>query len=351
MVKEGVSKELTDMLGRLHAKYDIVRKWEQEIVNTGLLALDTVTCKGGIPRGLLVDLYGDEGLGKTTMTLTMVAERLRHGERCAYIDVEHRLQKDLLEGIIPDANQRKLLEIFEPKDGDDAFSVVEQILQYPEFRFVTVDSLAALVFPEIKEEDKHTEPIAINARRIGIHTKKIMEMIYANNAIVVFINQMRMAQTGGWTGFAKTATGGKALRFFSSLRINLKAGQLIKSVDQIVGQTVKVVIDKNSFGPPHKETQFILNYFPVGIDRTSDLITCAEELGIVSRSGSWVRFKFKGAKGEEEIQGQGDRGLAEKLAPVWDKALKQVQEALTEKFKKPVSVQDAKAEATKAESK
>ncbi len=326
MVKEkGKDNEFESMVARLHEKYDIQRKWTEEFVSTGILSLDMATTKGGIPRGLLVDLYGDEGLGKTTMSLTMIAERIKQGERCAFIDIEHRLNPQLKRMIIPD--DKGLLEIFEPKDGDNAFSIVEQILQYPEFRMVVLDSLAALVFPEVKEEDKHTEPIALGARRIGLHTKKIMEMIYQHSSIVVFINQMRMG-ISMYGPLTKTSTGGKAIRFFSSLRLNMKSGEPLKSVDQIYGQKVKLVIDKNSFGPPFRQT-FIYLIYGKGIDRTTDLINCATELGLVKQKASWLFFSLKNSKGEvKEIQGQGVRGLVEELTPMWDQVVAQVREAM-----------------------
>jgi recombination protein RecA len=341
-----MAKGETKFLDDLHDRYDIVRKWKHGAMSTGVLALDQATTKGGFPRGLLVDLYGDEGLGKTTLILTMMAERIRCGERCIFIDAEHRLQNDLVTQIIPGAyvnddeqirQKDDLFRVYQPLMGEEVFSIIEQLVREPSVRMIALDSVATLTFKEEVETDKYTTPIGILARRVGLFSKRILGPVYEFGPLVVFINQMRMAQSSYGPMF-KSSTGGKAIRFVSSLRVHIRAEQLIKEGETIVGQRVKLQIEKNSFGAPQRETSISIMYGK-GIDRVRDLVDTALEAGVATQSGGWYKLTWKG----QELAGHGEADFVEKVAPYLDELRAHVQQTIAERAEKLRQETEAKA--------
>jgi recombination protein RecA len=342
-------KERRKFLDDMHSKFDIKKKWKHEAVSSGILALDKATSKGGIPRGLLVDLYGDEGLGKTTMSLSMIAERMRSGEHCAFIDVEHRLMPELKATIIPQDVDEELLEIFQPRTGEVAFGIIERLLnERPEFRMIVLDSVAALVFEEETEYDKYSGPIALLARRVGNFSKKIMATIYEYGALVVFINQMRTSPNPYGPMF-KTSTGGKAVRFLSSLRLNMQGNQLIKKGEDIIGQKVKVKIEKNSCGAPHRETLVSIVYGE-GIDRVRDVVDCGIDAGVIVQNGGYYKLRQTDDKGKviRDIQAHGEAAFVAKVEPELDEVRKFVSDSLAEQAQKRAAESLAKKATTSA---
>ena len=331
--QESDRKEMEKLLNALHTKYDIPQDdTPKEFVSTGLMALDMATCRGGIPRGLLMDLYGDEGLGKTSLVLTMIAERIRCGERCAFIDVEKRLDQNMIDMLVPGHNMGKknsMLELFRPTDGDNALTVVESILQFPEFRMMAIDSVSALVFTDMTEADKHTEPIGILARRMSTHTKRIMEPIFRNNTIMILINQIR-AQMNFRGQVSFVPTGGRAIKFFSSLRISLHRDEFIGPKEKPLGQKLRLRIDKNSFGPPFREASASLVYGS-GFDTTRDMIDVGIELGVINQAASWMTYTDTDEKGVvNEIRAHGEADLAEKLKPIAERVKARIHAKMAE---------------------
>jgi recombination protein RecA len=349
---EKMDTKTTKFLDDLHDRFDIVRKWKHGAVSTGVLALDQATTKGGMPRGLLIDLYGDEGLGKTTLVLAMMAERVRHGERCIYVDVEHRLQNDLALQIIPgtyvneDGQVRQeddLFRVYQPMLGEETFSLIEKLIREPSIRMVALDSVPALTFAEEVVEDKFTTPIGIVARRIGLFTKRILGTVYEFGPLVVFINQMRMSPNT-YGPLLKTSTGGKAIRFACSLRIHIHPQELIKQGDTIIGQKVRLRIEKNTIGAPQRETSLSI-MFGKGIDRARDLVDTALESGVATQSGGWYKMPWKG----QELSGHGEAEFAAKVAPHLDELRTYVQEQIAAKAKQLEADIEAAAKARMAE--
>jgi len=302
---------MKSFLAEIRGKYEVEKKWNKEYISTGIMALDVMTTKGGIPRAILIDLYGDEGLGKTTLTLTMMAERMRNGEHCAYVDVEHRLRPELMDVILPE-DCRDLFHLIEPKDGSAALSALESIVGLKEIRMVAIDSLAALVMPEIYDPDKRTEPIAINARYISLSVRKILEPIFRNDTVVIFINQMRISPMA-W-GVQKLPTGPKAVRFNASLRIKLVGDDDIKRGDIKIGQKIELTTEKNSFGSPWRKG-FVSIIYGEGVNAAADVVDAGVALGIIEKAASWMTYKDRNEKGEitKEIKAHGEKDFMEKL--------------------------------------
>lgn len=317
-------------LEEMHSKYDIVQEWKHESVSTGILSLDLATGKGGMPRGLLVDLYGDEGLGKTTMCLAIAAERVRNGERVVYLDVEKRLRNDLVMQIVPGTftetdkegvehirQENNMFEVFRPPTGENAFSLVQKFLVWPDYRMIVLDSVADLVFEEDLEEDKHTRQIGLLARRVGLFSTKLLGDVYKYGAFIVFINQMRVKMSNYGPAY-KDSTGGNTIRFNCSLRVKMSKDKPedIKEGDKIVGKNVKLKVEKNSFGAPERETNMPV-MFGYGIDRTQDFINCATEMGVLKRAGGHYTITQTDDAGKtiREIKTHGEDDLAVKIAP------------------------------------
>jgi recombination protein RecA len=341
-------KEVNSFLDGMHDQFDIKQGWKKEVVGTGILALDHLTSKGGMPRGMLVDLYGDEGLGKTTVALTMAGERMRHGERCVYIDVEHRLQDELVEIVAPGQDRRYnpdgLLDVYEPPFAEDAFGILERALAYKEIRMVVLDSVAALLFKEEAELDKYTSPMGLLARRIGAFSRKILRQIHEFGCLVIFINQMRQ-QITSYGPILKQSTGGKALRFYSSLRINMEPEKYIMKGETVIGRKARVSIDKNSFGFPERQVTVPIIY-GTGVDPIRDMIDCGLLTGAIVQSGPYFKFRKTDAKGKlvEEIQAHGEAALVEKLAPMVDEIRENIRQQIVALSVKQQEVEDEKAE-------
>lgn len=347
------NKQAESFLNDLHGKFDIVRKWKRESISTGVLALDQATSKGGMPRGLVIDLYGDEGLGKTTLVLAMMAERVRCGEICAFIDVEHGLQPGLVLSIIPDTFLDKegnvrhkdgLFHIYQPGNpsGEETFKLVDRLLKEPAVRMIAVDSIAALAFAEDLEEDKYTSPIGLQARRIGAFTRRILGIVYEFGTLVLFVNQMRLAPNT-YGPMLKTSTGGKAIRFYAALRINMTAEEKIMRQDVMIGQRVKLKLEKNKIGIPQRHTSISIMYGR-GVDRARDLIDTGLEMGMIVQSGGWYKLNW----GKQEITAHGEADLAEKILPHLDAMRIQIHQQIAEKATKddilPPVADDAEVE-------
>jgi len=330
-------------LEQIHEDHSMARDWNKlEVVSSGILSLDHVTTRGGVPRGIMVDLYGDEGLGKTTMCLAMIAERIRMGELCIYIDVEHKIQADLVLTIVPgtylDENGRirqknNLFELIEPETAEDSLSVMDEALNHPEMKMIVLDSMAALSFEEEREEDKFSQPMALQARKMSAFLRRIMNKIFEFQGFVVLINQMRSDLNAYKT--PSKATGGKAPKFYSSLRINMTKTDILGKAESPSGHRLKMRVEKCSFGPRGREG-FVNIVYGVGFDRVQDLIDCGTELGIVVQNGGFIKIKTVDAKGEvvREIQGHGLEDFTEKVKPHLNEIRAYVYQAVVDHAKK-----------------
>ena len=305
-------------ISTLREKHEIERTGEPEIVTTGSLMLDFALRKGGIPRGCIVDLFGEESLGKTTLTISIMSERVKNKEHCAYIDVEHRINHDLVNLLIPDEFKEYWHE-FQPKDGDSALALLESFVKMNEFRMIAVDSMAAIVPCEMLEEDANPNRPGLAASRITQALKRIMGPVYGNEQIVILINQMRdnmsfFAKPGG-----KKSTTINALKFFSSIRMQISNEGLVREGDESSGQKVMLSIVKNSFAKPHGKAPMTI-MFGHGIDKTRDLVDCGIMTGVVMKNGGWLSYKGANDQGEPmEVKAHGEDELMEKLAPAMNK--------------------------------
>lgn len=310
-------------LKELRDKYAVVRPDKFEVVSSGCLAIDWATGKGGIPRATVVDLFGDESLGKTTLVLSMIAERLRAGEPCAYVDVEHRLTPDLVEQIIPN---KENFEVFYPKDGDAALAIAEKVMSLG-FRFVAIDSLAAIVPAEMLDEEFNPNRTGLAAARKTQFLNRVRAKITENGIILLCVNQMRANMMQSGYGPTKVPTGGWAIKFAASLRMLMASDGPIREGDTLVGHKLKIAMVKNTFAHPGKVALLSLLY-GVGIDQTRDLIEAGTATGVITQSAGWYTYEDEDHKA---IRMHGADALIEALAPNMVKVQTRIREAMKPK--------------------
>lgn len=256
-----------------------------EVVPTGSLALDIALGLGGIPRGRVVEIFGPEAGGKTTLALHMIAEVQKHSGTAAFIDAEHALDPTYSKTIGVDLDH---LLLSQPNSGEQALEITEQLTRSGAIDIVVVDSVAALV-PEAEiEGEMGDSQVALQARLMSQALRKLASAISQAKTIVVFINQIR-AKIGVRWGPKTTTSGGRALKFYTSIRLDIRRIGSIKEGDQKVGNETLVRVVKNKIAPPFKEARFDIIYGR-GIDHERDLLYTGEKLDIVDKSGSWYSY-------------------------------------------------------------
>jgi len=261
--------------------------------STGILSLDEAIGAGGIPRGRITEIFGDESTGKTTLALQVVAEVQRQGGICVYVDAENALDLSLASRIGVDVDS---MIISQPDTGEQGLDIVERFVQSGAVDLVVVDSVAALVPRSELEGDIGDSHVGLQARLMSQALRKMSGMVSKSGTAVIFINQIRM-KIGVLFGSPETTSGGKALPFYSSLRIRLSGGEQIKKGDQLVGRFVRAKCVKNKIAPPFRQASFRI-YFGTGISRASGLIDLALQRGVIVKSGSWLTY------GERRWQGE-----------------------------------------------
>lgn len=256
-----------------------------EVIPTGSLALDIALGLGGIPRGRVVEIFGPEAGGKTTLALHMIAEVQKHSGTAAFIDAEHALDPTYSKTIGVDLDH---LLLSQPNSGEQALEITEQLTRSGAIDIVVVDSVAALV-PEAEiEGEMGDSQVALQARLMSQALRKLASAISQAKTIVVFINQIR-AKIGVRWGPKTTTSGGRALKFYTSIRLDIRRIGSIKEGDQKVGNETLVRVVKNKIAPPFKEARFDIIYGR-GIDHERDLLYTGEKLDIVDKSGSWYSY-------------------------------------------------------------
>jgi len=291
-----------------------------EFTSTGCLSLD-IALGGGIPRGRVVEVYGPESSGKTTLTLHAIAEVQRHGGTAAFIDAEHALDPNYAKRI--GVNVADLL-LSQPDNGEQALEITETLVRSNAVDIIVVDSVAALVPRAEIEGDMGDSLPGLQARLMSQALRKLTGVISRSKATVIFINQIRM-KIGVMFGNPETTTGGNALKFYSSVRMDIRRIGQIKQGDEVVGNRTRVKVVKNKIAPPFKESEFDIMYNE-GISRTGDALDLAANLGIVEKTGAWYSYK-----GEKMAQG---REAAKTYLKENPKALEEITQAVLSREEK-----------------
>jgi len=257
-----------------------------DVVSTGSLALDVALGIGGLPRGRVIEIYGPESSGKTTLCLQVVAEIQKHGGVAAYIDAENALDPGYAERLGVHISD---LLISQPDTGEQALEIADMLVRSNSVDCIVVDSVAALVPKAEIEGEMGDSHVGLQARLMSQALRKLTSNIKRSNTLVIFINQIRM-KIGVMYGSPETTTGGNALKFYASVRLDIRRTGAIKKGEEVVGNETRVKVVKNKMAPPFKEAHFEILYNE-GISKLGELIDLGVEHGFVEKSGAWYAYK------------------------------------------------------------
>jgi recombination protein RecA len=303
-------KALSAALGQIEKQFgkgavmrmgDVSAVRDVEVISTGSLGLDVALGIGGLPRGRVIEIYGPESSGKTTLSLQVIAEAQKAGGTAAFVDAEHALDPTYAEKLGVDVDE---LLVSQPDTGEQALEITDMLVRSGSIDVVVVDSVAALTPKAEIEGDMGDSHMGLQARLMSQALRKLTGNIKRSNTMVIFINQIRM-KIGVMFGNPETTTGGNALKFYASVRMDIRRIGAIKKGDEIVGNETRVKVVKNKMAPPFKQVEFQILYGE-GISREGELIDLGVKHGIVEKSGAWYSY------GEERI-GQGKENVREFL--------------------------------------
>ena len=289
---------------------------EVDVISSGSLSIDNVLGVGGFPRGRIIEIYGPESSGKTTLALQAIAECQKGGGKCAFIDAEHAIDPKYAKALGVDVDE---LILSQPDSGEQALEIAEVLIKSGAIDLIVIDSVDALVPQAELDGEMGDSNIGLHARLMSKAMRKLAGSMSANNCTAIFINQLR-EKVGVMFGNPEVTTGGRALKFYASIRLEVRKSEAIKNGSEVVGNKVNVKCAKNKVAPPFKSCTVEI-YYGEGISHLSEVVSLGVELGIIDKSGSW--FSYKGEK-----IGQGSDSVRAYL-----KANPEVDEEITEAIK------------------
>ena len=292
--KEQLLNEALKQIEKQYGKGSIMKLGERslvevDVISSGSLSIDNVLGVGGFPNGRIIEIYGPESSGKTTLALQAIAECQKANGKCAFIDAEHAIDPKYAKALGVDIDE---LILSQPDSGEQALEIAEVLIKSGAIDLIVIDSVAALVPQAELDGEMGDSNIGLHARLMSKAMRKLAGSMSANNCTAIFINQLR-EKVGVMFGNPEVTTGGRALKFYASIRLEVRKGEPIKSGSDVIGNKVNVKCAKNKVAPPFKSCTVEI-YYGEGISHLSEIVSLGVEYGIIEKSGSW--YSYKGEK-------------------------------------------------------